>query len=278
MHVEVLPDLNPPSFGDVRDPCRPILSFAWRHEGPHRAAAHRHPRAHIIQPEHGSYWVVTDEGKWLVPTGQAIWIPPEVHHEVTSHGTVRARMLFVDPEHAGRLPSRCGTVRVCPLLDQLLARAVEYGNDYPPNGPAARLAGVMLDELAAMELAPLWLPISRDPRLARVMERLIAAPGSPAGLEPLAAGSGASPRTLARLFQSETGMSFAQWRTRLRLVESIERLARGVSVSDVAYALGYGSPSSFVNMFRHNMGVTPGSYRSRAVAGARKVGADSGDG
>jgi len=65
-----------------------------------------------------------------------------------------------------------------------------------------------------------------------------------------AAGSGASPRTLARLFRGETGMTLSQWRTRLRLVESIERLARGASVSDVAKDLGDCSTSSFVYMFR----------------------------
>jgi AraC-like DNA-binding protein len=262
MAIEELPDLNPPPFGDVEDASRPILSFAWRTEGAHRAAAHTHPRAHIIHPLHGAYWVVTPEGTWLVPAGQAIWIPPHVHHEVYSHGAVGARMIFVDPEHAGSLPARCGTVRVSALLAQLLARAVEYGNDYATNGPAARLARVMLDELAAMEIAPLLLPISKEPRLARVMERLIDRPGSPEDIGELARGTGASPRTLARLFRNETGMTLSQWKTRLRLVVSIERLERGASVSDVAFDLGYSSTSSFVFMFRSNMGFPPGALRA----------------
>jgi AraC-like DNA-binding protein len=121
----------------------------------------------------------------------------------------------------------------------------------------------MLDELAVMQVAPLLLPISKEPRLARVMQRLVRDPGAQAGIEELAAGSGASPRTLARLFKSETGMSFGEWRTRLRLVESIERLERGASVSEVAFDLGYGSVSSFVYMFRSHMGAPPGAWRAR---------------
>jgi hypothetical protein len=144
------PDLNPPQYGEVRDASRPILSFSWHMEGAHRAAAHRHPRAHIIQPQARPYWAVTPEGTWMAPPGQALWIPPFVHHEVYAHGTVAARMIFVDPEHAAALPSRCGTVKVSPLLSQLIERAMQYGNDYPPNGPESRLARVMLDELAGM--------------------------------------------------------------------------------------------------------------------------------
>lgn len=264
MSVDELPDLNPPDFGAIRDARRPILSYAWKAGGPHRAAAHSHARGHIIHPESGVYWVVTPEGTWLVPTGQAIWIPPRIFHEVYSNGPVSARVLFVDPAYAEALPARCGTVEVSSLLAELIVRTCGYGNDYPPDGPAARLARVMLDELAVMELAPLLLPISKDPRLARVMERLIADPASREGLDEVAKQAGASSRTLARLFRKETGMTFTQWKTRLLLVESIERLARGAPVTEVALDLGYGSTSSFVYMFRSNLGVSPGSYRYRA--------------
>jgi len=121
-----------------------------------------------------------------------------------------------------------------------------------------------------MERAPLLLPVSKDDRLARVMAQLISEPGSPAALDVLAKDAGASPRTLARLFQTETGMTFNQWRTRLRLIESIERLTRGATVTDVALELGYSSTSSFVHMFRCNIGEPPGRYRpsQRAVHGA----------
>jgi len=263
MTTKDLPGLNPPPFGEVQDPGRPILSFCWHKEGAHRAAAHSHPRGHIILTQAGAYWAVTPEGNWLVPSGQALWIPPFVHHEVFSHGTVSARMIFVDPAYTDSLPSRCGTVRVSPLLSQLIERAMEYGNDYPPKSAATRLAQVMLDELAAMEIAPLLIPISKEPRLARAVERLIADPASSVGIDELAQGTGASARTLARLFRSETGMTFSQWRTRLRLVESIERLARGATVSEVAFDLGYGSVSGFVYMFRSNMGFPPGDYIKR---------------
>jgi len=267
MSVDKLPSLDLPDLGNLRDPGRPVLSYAWKAAGPHRAAAHSHARAHIIYPETGAYWVVTPEGTWLVPAGLAIWIPPGIHHEVYAHGAVSARVLFVDPACAAPLPARCGTVKVSPLLAALLRRTVGYGNDYPPEGPAARLALVMLDEMAAMDFAPLLLPVSKDARLARVMQRLIDDPESRDGLDRLAKEAAASPRTLARLFRTETGMTFTQWKTNLLLIESIGRLARGASITEVAFALGYSSASSFVYMFRRNLGVSPGRYRVRGGGG-----------
>lgn len=269
MSIDELPDLHPPQYGAVEDPDRPILSFAWRAEGAHRLAAHSHPRAHIIVPESGAYWVITPNGTWLVPVGQAIWLAPGVHHQIYSHGPVSARMLFVDRTYAAPLPERCGTVFVSPLLGQLLLRANQYGNDYAADGPMSRLAQVILDELSLLELAPLVLPVSDEPRLARIMEKLIEAPGTEAGLDSVVKEGGVSGRTLARLFRRETGMTFTEWKTRLRLLESVERLARGASVTEVAFDLGYSSTSSFVYMFRSNLGVPPGRFRA---AETREVG------
>ncbi|WP_251863537.1 helix-turn-helix domain-containing protein [Achromobacter sp. Marseille-Q4962] len=74
---------------------------------------------------------------------------------------------------------------------------------------------------------------------------------------------GASTRTLTRLFREETGLSFGQWRQQLRLVETIARLAQGVSVSTVASELGYRSASAFISMFRETLGDTPQRYLKR---------------
>lgn len=71
---------------------------------------------------------------------------------------------------------------------------------------------------------------------------------------------GASARTLARLFMTETGLSFAAWRAQVRLLAALARLAAGEKVTSVALDLGYDSPSAFIAMFRRQLGVTPSRY------------------
>lgn len=123
------------------------------------------------------------------------------------------------------------------------------------------LLQVLLDELHAAEVTPLSrLPEASDPRLQRVVHALRARPDDARGLGGWADVAAASPRTLARLFQRELGMSFGTFRSELRLRASLERLAAGESVTTVALSLGYESTSAFIAMFRRHLGQTPTSY------------------
>ena len=50
-----------------------------------------------------------------------------------------------------------------------------------------------------------------------------------------------------------------------RLLASLDALAAGQSVLEVALDLGYDSPSAFSAMFRRTLGVSPSVYFGRAV-------------
>ena len=72
----------------------------------------------------------------------------------------------------------------------------------------------------------------------------------------------ASARTLARHFQSETGLSFGAWRQQARVLEAMGRLGSGAPVTQVALDLGYDSVSAFSAMFRRAAGASPSAYRA----------------
>ena len=72
--------------------------------------------------------------------------------------------------------------------------------------------------------------------------------------------TGASKRTINRLFAQQTGMSFQSWRQQLKLQRSLELLAVGESVTRVALELGYESSSAFIAMFKRCLGTTPTQY------------------
>jgi AraC-like DNA-binding protein len=137
---------------------------------------------------------------------------------------------------------------------------VTFGQAVVPSGPEARVLALIPDELRALEPEPLHLPLPRDRRLTAVTGRLAADPADGRSLAAWAKLAGAGERTLARLFLSETGLTFGAWRQRLRLLAAIARLAEGQAVTAVAYDLGYDSPSAFIAMFRRNLGETPGHY------------------
>lgn len=251
---------DPSHPGDLEDPGQPVVTVSRDSPGEQRFPMHRHFRAQLVYASEGVMRVTTDAGTWVVPPQQAVWVPAGVDHEVYSSGPLSMRSLYVHPTACSGLPEECCVMNVEPFLRELILKVAELaGRDRVPES-YGRLVGVVLDELGRLEAAPLHLPLPRDARLRAVTDALMAAPGDNRDLGEWGRRAGASGRTLARLFRRETGMTFAGWRRRLRLLAAVARLGAGESVTAVAYDLGYHSPSAFVAMFRRSLGTSPGRY------------------
>ncbi len=91
-------------------------------------------------------------------------------------------------------------------------------------------------------------------------ETLFADPGDRTTLQQWASRLATSERSLARMVQSETGMSFGRWRQQLHLMIALNELAEGKSVQNVAGTLGYDSVSAFITMFKKALGKSPTQY------------------
>lgn len=149
-------------------------------------------------------------------------------------------------------------VAVGPLLREVI---IALTADEPlPASSRALLRRVALDQLHRVSSLPLRLPQPRDDRVRRIAEWLTDDPSDPRTLAQLGAEAGAGERTLSRLFRRETGMSFPQWRTQLRLHHAQVLLAHGESVTATAHACGYRSASAFIEAFRAAYGTTPGRH------------------
>ena len=79
-------------------------------------------------------------------------------------------------------------------------------------------------------------------------------------LEDGARSTGASPRTLARLFRSELGTTFLQWRQQVLLAKALTLAARKVPMAVISAELGYASPSAFTAMVRRSVGAPPSRF------------------
>jgi AraC-like DNA-binding protein/quercetin dioxygenase-like cupin family protein len=228
-------------------------------------APHSHTRDQLLHAEDGTMMVRAENAAWLVPPGLGVWMPAGTLHEVRAITDFRMRTLYVAraAAAAANLPETCRVVGVPPLLHELILRAARMPAVWDPDGPDGRLMAVILDVLGELEATPLHLPMPVDRRLDPVVTALLADPADGRTLEEWAAATGASPRTLARGFLRETGLTFGGWRQRRRLLAALERLAGGEAVTTVALDLGYDSPSAFTAMFRRTLGTTPSRYLRR---------------
>jgi len=197
---------------------------------------------------------------WIVPPHRAVWVPAGIRCRIEVSAGLAMRTLYFKPSVARRLPRECCVVNVPPLLRELILHTADIGMLNSAIPSHARLIGVLVDQLRVLRAVPLQLPQPADARAGRVAALLAENPGGGLSLETIARRTGASARTIQRLFRSETNMTFAKWRERLRLLHALRMLAAQEPVTNVALELGYGSPSAFIAMFRRALGTTPSRY------------------
>lgn len=226
----------------------------------HHVATHSHDWNQLLYAIEGTMTVVTEAGMWIVPPQRAVWVPPHTQHAVGCTGFTRARHLYIGRDVATNLPDQCMVLEVSPLLRELIRAATEIPIDYDEDGEEGRLIRVLLDQIKAPDQDKLHLPAPKDARLSRICDHLQGDPADNRTLDDWATICGASSRTLARLFQRETGMPFREWRQKLRLLYALEKLAHDRPVTEIALDLGYENPSAFIAMFRKATGRTPGGY------------------
>ncbi|MDJ1157381.1 helix-turn-helix transcriptional regulator [Chelatococcus sp. SYSU_G07232] len=240
----------------------PVAAVAKPFPADHHIAPHSHGRAQLLHAISGVMRVTTDTSAWIVPPGRAVWLPAGTVHAVDIRGPLAMRTLYIEEGAHPGLPADCTIISVGPLLRELILAATEEPADYDPAGRGGHLAALILGEIARAERSPLRIPMPRDARLVALARELIVDPGRTDRLEDWAVRLGASPRTLARLFRRETGMSFVAFREQVRLA-AVERLTAGEPLARVARALGYASRSAFGAMMRRALGLTPGELARR---------------
>ena len=225
-------------------------------------AAHFHDYGQLRYAARGALVTATQVGTWVAPASRIMWVPPFAVHSSKAYGETDIRVLSLPVTLTGQLPAEPSVFVVSALLREAYLALMSEGELESPR--ARLLIDVVLAELARAAPEPLRLPEPSDRRLKAVTDLLHLDPASPATLAELGHRTGASERTLSRLFGSELSMSFRQWRTLLRIQRALIELSDGASVTDTAIRLGWSNPSSFIDAFTELVGQTPGGYRSSA--------------
>lgn len=237
---------------------RPVVALADEYPARFVDPRHAHTRAQLLFAASGVMSVVTDHASFVVPPQRAIWVPAGAYHEVTCRSPVSVRTLYF--ERSLDLPDECRVIEVSELLRALILEAMVLPREYDATGRDGRIVELIIDSIREPSNVHLGAAMPTDPRLLRVCQALLADPTRDDTLDDWAALACMSRRTFTRAFREQLGMSLAEWRQHVRLLEALARLACGQAITSIAYDVGYESPSAFTAAFQRAFGVPPSRY------------------
>lgn len=207
--------------------------------------------------------VETESVYLLHPLLKGLWLPAGVMHSIHSSRRFYLHALYFEPGTLRKAtdPEVLGLDSLACELIRLLSSATRPADRGSRHAHALAL---LEDLLGAATPESFALPRPRSERARRLADWFAAHPDDARPVDVVAGDvGGASVRTFERWFAEETGMSLAAWRRHSRLLASISLLQQGVSIAEVARAVGYESAPAFSTAFRRCFGVAP----SRLSAG-----------
>ena len=220
---------------------------------------HQHRKGQLIMALGGAITCEVENAMLMVPPQYAVWIPGQMPHSNKATPGAQLCFLFIEPGAVG-LPERCCTLKISPLVRELILSLADKPRVQLHDAATSRLVGVLFDELPLQPQEHLQLPVSPHPKIRLMSETMAKEPAAWQTLAQWANHFAMSERNLARLVVKETGLSFRRWRHQLQLIVALQLLIGGSSVQQAAQSLGYDSTTAFITMFKKGLGQTPARY------------------
>ena len=208
--------------------------------------------------------------------GAVVFVPSMRRHDFDLAGGAKAWTLiqfdpFIFEALGGRLtrpfcarPGDAARCRIATLADWLVEASAAGARD-PTALRIAELLLLAIAEAPEAEAGEAPGDSAAVERLLPAIERLRRAPGEALSLEDAAAACHLSPAYFSHRFAQVMGMSFTDYVRTWRLHLAARHLVSSrAPVSDIAYRLGFSSPSHFTARFHERFGMTPREYRRNA--------------
>jgi AraC-like DNA-binding protein len=230
--------------------------------GPTELLVDRH---YLLCTSKGALRLEAEGQRWLLPPARAALLRAGRPATVSiPQPATTASVLF----HVDFVPPPRQNLMVFDLDPLARALVVECGGWQAAEEPLPPYARTIFAALAAVAWkqaespSPVVIPSGRSVEVRTALRLTEERLGDEVRFEDLAAAVGLVPRSLARRFEAEMGMTWRATLRRMRVLRAVERLAADdTPVTTIAHDVGYGSLSAFNAAFRELTGATPSAYR-----------------
>jgi AraC-like DNA-binding protein len=223
-------------------------------------------RHYLLCASTGTLRLEAQGQSWLLPPARAALIEAGKPIRVSIPRPVTTASVLFDTGFAPAPPTPLTVFDLNPLTHALLAECRTWGDG---DEPLPAYAETLFAALAAVtwrlaeQPSPVVVPAGRSPELRRALELTERRLSGDVRFEEVAAEVGLAPRSLARRFEEETGMTWRAVLRRMRVLRAVEELAAGdTPVTEIAFTVGYTSLSAFNTAFKELTGRRPTEYRA----------------
>lgn len=223
---------------------------------------HHHVEGQLLYASRGVMLVETEGDRWVIPPQRALWIPPLQIHSYSLLSRTDLRAVYFSPSLMAECTHFTKHDQVHVITATALVKELTGGifsEDYSQS-VLRDMALLLLQILSEAPPLTMDLPMPRDERLFRAASELLVNQRWDASLSDLAFVATVSERTFSRLFIKDTGFSFRTWKQRARICASLDLLANGIPLKQVAYQLAFSCPTAFTAAFRSVLGSTPRDF------------------
>ncbi|WP_291475398.1 AraC family transcriptional regulator [Corynebacterium sp.] len=222
---------------------------------------HRHDNHHVVFfAVRGTAQVDVTGSRHHLTLGQGVFVPAGVEHTADTSPTSTLTAVYIRPSAWEGVVGTVRDVTVNTATREMLILLAYRGISRDQRFRAQRLC---LDFMAEPATPGLELPLPRNPLIQPITRQLLEHPEDARSLEDWAWLLATSGRTIARVFRTDTGMTFSEWRTVARMSSAVRLLGEGTPVGTVSRRVGYANPSAFATALKRITGRAPQEFRSR---------------
>ncbi|MEV6150525.1 AraC family transcriptional regulator [Nonomuraea sp. NPDC052129] len=223
-------------------------------------------RHYLLCASTGALRLEAQGQSWLLPPARAALIEAGHAIQVSIPQPVTTASVLFDTRFTPAPPAPLTVFDLSPLARALVTECGTWGES---DEPLTAYAETLFTALAAVtwrlaeQPSPVVVPVGRSPELRRALRLTEQRLGVEIRFEDVADKVGLAPRSLARRFEDETGMTWRAVLRRMRVLRAIEELAAGdTPITEIAFMVGYTSLSAFNAAFRQLTARTPTEYRA----------------
>ena len=223
-------------------------------------------RHYLLCASRGALRLEAHGRSWVLPPARAALIAAGEPIQVAIAQPVTTSSVLFSPGFAPTPPAPLTVFDLNPLARALVSECVAWPDAEEALPPYARSMFAALAAVAwrlAQHPSPVTVPAGQSAEVRRAMTLTSGGLADDIRFEDVAHEVGLAPRSLARRFEDECGMTWRAVLRRMRVLRAIEHLAAGDdSVTTIAHRVGYTSLSAFNAAFRDLTGRTPTQYRA----------------